>query len=92
MQRDRGDYGGGRLALLVLALLYVGVRRLEHLRYVAGDPLIARFCGLARIPTARTVGNWLRQFTQTTLRPLVSSVAVFGPRHPGICPPPRVMR
>ncbi len=58
-----GDYGGGRLALLVLALFYVGARRLEHLRYLAGDPLIARFCGLARIPTARTVGNWLRQFT-----------------------------
>src|SRR5438128_1821706 len=46
-------------------------RRLEHLRYLASDPLIARFCGLARIPTARTVGNWLRQFTQTTLAPLV---------------------
>ena len=59
------------MALLVLALLYVGARRLEHLRYVAGDPLIARFCGLARIPTARTVGNWLRQFTQATLAPLV---------------------
>src|SRR3989441_11154806 len=40
-------------------------------RYLASDPLIARFCGLARIPTARTVGNWLRQFTQTTLAPLV---------------------
>ncbi len=66
-----GDYGGGRLALLVLALFYVGARRLEHLRYVAGDPLIARFCGLARLPTARTVGNWLRQFTQATLAPLV---------------------
>src|SRR6266481_495438 len=66
-----GDYGGGRLARLVLALLYVGARRLEHLRYVAGDPLIARFCGLARIPTARTVGNWLRQFSQSTLGPLV---------------------
>jgi len=66
-----GDYGGSRLALLVLALFYVGARRLEHLRYVAGDPLIARFCGLARIPTARTVGHWLRQFTQATLAPLV---------------------
>lgn len=66
-----GDYGGGRLALLVLALLYVGARRLEHLRYVAGDPLLARFCGLARLPTARTMGNWLRQFTQATLAPLV---------------------
>src|SRR6266853_1718879 len=61
-----GDYGGGRLALLILSLFYVGARRLEHLRYVAGDPLIARFCGLARLPTARTVGNWLRQFTQAT--------------------------
>ncbi len=66
-----GDYGGGRLALLVLALLYTGARRLEHLRYLASDPLIARFCGLARIPTARTMGNWLRQFTQATLAPLV---------------------
>jgi Transposase DDE domain group 1 len=66
-----GDYGGGRLALLVLALLYTGARRLEHLRYLASDPLIARFCGLARIPTARTVANWLRQFTQTALGPLV---------------------
>src|SRR5207249_10290177 len=55
----------------VLALLYGGAGRLEHLRYVAGDPLIARFCGLARIPTARTVGNWLRQFTTATLAPLV---------------------
>ncbi len=66
-----GDYGGGRLALLILALFYVGARRLEQLRYVAGDPLLVRFCGLARIPTARTVGNWLRQFTQSTLAPLV---------------------
>jgi hypothetical protein len=66
-----GDYGGGRLARLVLALLYVGARRLEHLRYLGGDPLIARFCGLARLPTARTVANWLRQFTQATLAPLV---------------------
>ena len=64
-----GDYGSGALALLVLALLYVGARRLEHLRYVAGDPLVARFCGLARVPTARTVGNWLRQFTRATLAP-----------------------
>ena len=66
-----GDYSGARLALLVLALLYVGARRLEHLRYLTGDPLIRRFCGLTRLPTARTVGNWLRRFTQETLRPLV---------------------
>jgi hypothetical protein len=65
------DYGGARLALLVVALFYVGARRLEHLRYLVGDPLIARFCGLARVPTAHTVSNWLRQFTQATLAPLI---------------------
>jgi hypothetical protein len=37
---------------------------------LAGDPLVRRFCGLARVPTARTVGNWLRQFTRTTLTAL----------------------
>jgi hypothetical protein len=65
------DYGSARLALLVLGLFYVGARRLEHLQYLVGDPMIARFCGLARLPTARTVSNWLKQFTQTTLAPLV---------------------
>ena len=54
------DYGSARLSLLVLALFYVGGRRPEHLQYLAGDPLVRRFCGLARVPTARTVGNWLR--------------------------------
>jgi len=58
------------LALLVLGLLYVGGRRLEHLRYVAGDALLERFCGLRRLPTARTVGNWLRRFTQRRVEAL----------------------
>ena len=66
-----GDYGGARLALLIISLFYVGARRLDQLRYLAGDPLITRFCGLARLPTSRTVVNWLKQFTQTTLIPLV---------------------
>jgi hypothetical protein len=33
-------------------------------------PSSLAFWGLARIPTARTVGNWLRQFTQATIAPL----------------------
>src|SRR6266478_1161966 len=66
-----GDYGSSRLGLLLLALLYVGARRLEHLQYLVGDPLVRRFAGLARVPTARTVSNWLQRFTQETLRPLV---------------------
>jgi len=67
-----GDYGCGRLVLLVLALLLVGARRLEHLRYVAHDPLVGRLCGLARIPSERTVVNWLKQFTQTSLQALIT--------------------
>jgi len=66
-----GDYRGARVGLLLMALLYVGARRLEHLQYLVGDPLVRRFAGLARVPTARTVSNWLRRFTQETLRPLV---------------------
>ena len=65
-----GDYGGSHLVLLVIGLLVVGARRLQHLRYLANDPLFARFCGLARIPSDRTVVNWLKQFTQCSLRAL----------------------
>jgi len=66
-----GDYGASHLVLLVIGLLVVGARRLSHLRYVANDPLFARLCGLSRIPTDRTVVNWLKQFTQTSLRALM---------------------
>src|SRR6516225_10758793 len=68
----RSDYGSHRIALVLLALFYVGARRLEHLRYLSGDPLVTRFCGLARLPTRRTVADWLRQFTQETLAPFVA--------------------
>jgi hypothetical protein len=66
-----GDYGCVHLVLLVVGLLVVGARRLKQLRYVAQDPLFARLCGLARIPTDRTVVNWLKQFTQASLRALM---------------------
>jgi hypothetical protein len=67
-----GDYGAGRLVLLVIALFVVGARRLEHLRYLAHDPLVARLAGLARIPTDRTVVSWLKQFTQEALQGLIT--------------------
>src|SRR6266540_2057771 len=68
----RSDYGSARLVLVILALFYVGARRFEHLRYLGNDPLVTRFCGLARLPTRRTVANWLRQFTHETLAPLIA--------------------
>jgi Transposase DDE domain group 1 len=64
---DGGDYGGVQLTLVVMALLVVGARRLEHLRFVSHDLLFRRFCGLLRIPSERTVVNWLKTFTRRSL-------------------------
>jgi hypothetical protein len=58
-----GDYGAGRLIVLVVGLLVVGGRRLEHLRYLAHDPLLARLCGLARIPNCR---RWSRSTARSS--------------------------
>jgi Transposase DDE domain group 1 len=66
-----GDYGSTHLVLLVIGLLVVGAHRLQHLRYLANDSLFARFCGLSRVPSDRTVVNWLKQFTQTSLDALM---------------------
>ncbi len=51
-------------------MLLVGGRRLEHLQYVANDPLFRRFCDLVRIPSARTVANWLKSFTRRSIAAL----------------------
>ncbi len=40
------------MVLVMLALLISGGRRLRHLRYLDGDPLVLRLCGLTRLPTA----------------------------------------
>lgn len=64
------DYGAFRLVLVVIGLVLVGGRRPEHLRYLSRDPLFARFCGLRRLPTERTVVNWLKRFTMAGVRAL----------------------
>jgi hypothetical protein len=58
------------LVLLVIGWLVVGARRRQHLRYLANDSLCARLCGWRRMPSDRTVVNWLKQFTQTSRRAL----------------------
>src|SRR3989442_7823293 len=45
-----GDYGGGRLALLLLALFYVRARPLETLRYMDSDPIISTLYRSAPTP------------------------------------------
>jgi hypothetical protein len=69
--RVGSDYGCANLVVLIIGVLAVGARRLGQLRYLADDPLFARLCGLARIPSDRTVVNWLKQFTRHSLRGLL---------------------
>ena len=58
----RSDFGGERLSLLVLAMPVAGARRVRHLGYLDGDPLVERLCGLGRLPSWHTLGRWLRGF------------------------------
>src|SRR5258708_20236240 len=58
-----GDYNGASLRLLVLALLYAGARRRDHLRYPAAAPPITRCCGLRQDPTPRTASEPLQRVT-----------------------------
>ena len=74
------DYGVVRVVLVILALLFSGGRRLRHLRYLGGDPLVLRFCGLRQLPTARTIGRWLAAFRARHLRRLQAVNAVVAAR------------
>lgn len=65
------DFGIASLVLLLLGLIIAGGRRLRHLLYLAGDPVILRFCGLKRLPTPRTVGRWLAHFAQRQVEALL---------------------
>jgi hypothetical protein len=58
-----GDFALTAMVRVVLALLIVGGRRLQHVTHVVGDPLIHRFCGLAHLPGRFTLSRWLQQFT-----------------------------
>ena len=66
----RGDYVSSQIVVLVITLLVIGARRLEQLSYIATDPLVRRISELSRIPSARTVRNWLRQFTRASVEAL----------------------
>ena len=69
------DYGIVGMVLVVLTLLVSGGRRVRHVRYLAGDPLVLRLCGLGQLPTARTIGRWLAAFRVKHLAPLQAVLA-----------------
>jgi hypothetical protein len=60
-----GDFGTVAMVRVVVGLLVVGGRRLRHVGYVTGDPLFHRFCGLAQLPSARTLSRWLKHFNES---------------------------
>ena len=66
-----GDYRALDMILVIVVLILVGGRRLDHLNYVCDDPLVKRFCGLLQLPRERSVSRWLKRFTQESLMALV---------------------
>jgi hypothetical protein len=63
---------------LVLALVIVGGRRLRHVEFLRGDPMIERFTGLQKLPTARSLSRWLKSFRASSVEMLrqVNAVVV----------------
>ena len=62
-----GDYRAIDMILVIVVLMLVGGRRLDHLNYVCEDPLVKRFCGLLRLPRERSVARWLKRFGHKSL-------------------------
>ena len=58
-----GDFGVVGLCRVILGLMVVGGRRLRHLDFLRGDPLIQRFCGLRDLPTDDSISRFLKRFT-----------------------------
>jgi len=80
-----GDFGAVAMIRVLIGLLVVGGRRLDHLAYIATDPLIRRFCGLQVLPTARTVSRWLKRFTMKTVVHLQAlNAAIIAHVMPGL--------
>jgi len=80
-----GDFGIVAMVRLLIGLLVVGGRRLDHVGYIADDPLVQRFSRLQVLPTARTVSRWLTQFTMKTVERLQAlNAAVIAHVVPGL--------
>jgi len=70
-ERLRTDFGVVGMLRLLLGLIMVGGRRLQHLLYLEGDPVVLRFCGLRRLPSPRSVARWLSRLTRSQVQALL---------------------
>lgn len=66
-----GDYGVADMVLVLIAIWLVGGDRLKHVEWLGCDPLVQRLCELSQLPSNRTLGRWLCQFTNDSLQALV---------------------
>ena len=58
------DFGAVPMLLTLLGLILIGGRRVAHLEHERGDPIMARFAGLNRLPAPRTVSYWLQTLSE----------------------------
>ncbi|MGQ0834453.1 MAG: IS1380 family transposase [Gammaproteobacteria bacterium] len=65
-----GDFGAIAMVRVLIGLLVVGGRRLEHLKYLATDALLQRFARVQVWPSARTASRWLKRFTMQSVEHL----------------------
>lgn len=67
-----GDFGIVSMIRVLLALIISGGRRLRHVGFLEGDPLVRRFCGLDQLPTSRTLSRFLKRFRAKTVENLAA--------------------
>ncbi len=78
-----GDYGTAGMCQAILGLLILGGRRLRHLSFLRGDPLMQRFCALKDLPSDRSASRFLKRFTapsEEALKRLNADVVARGVR------------
>lgn len=75
-----GDYPLPVMIRLVVALLWVGGRRLSHVAYLRHDELFGRVVQLVKLPHERTLSRWLKRFRTRTVTVLsrLNAAVVWG--------------
>ena len=68
-----GDYGVVGRVFALVALIVIGGRRISHLGFLSTDPIVLRFAGLRRLPTDRSLAQWLKRFSDRARRPASKS-------------------
>lgn len=79
-----GDYGTPGMCQAILGLFLLGGRRLRHLDFLRGDPLMHRFCALKELPSYYSVSRFLKGFTTSSE---AASIPTTAPSNTAPWPP-----